>query len=96
MPSLHHKSREVTGMLGRVEGGEVSADILARQPAVGDKRGAGQLAATLECLDKLTKLAARLHEDFRAGQVEHLVDMIGARGGRYHMQGLVHLCKSLT
>ncbi len=38
--SLHHKRRKVAGVLGRVEGGEVSADILARQPAVGDKRGA--------------------------------------------------------
>lgn len=95
-PSLHHKCREVAGVLGRVGGGEVSADILARQPAVGDKRGAGQFSATLKRLDKFGKLATRLHEDFRPRQVEHPVDVIGTCGGRYHMQGLVHLGKSLT
>ena len=27
-PSLHHKRREVAGVLGRVERGEISADVL--------------------------------------------------------------------
>ena len=67
-------------MLGRVEGGEVSAGMLAGQPAVSDKRGAGQFSATFEHLDKLTKPAARLHEDFRARKVEHLIDVLDTRG----------------
>ena len=79
-PSLHHKRREEAGMLGRVEGGEVPADMFAGQPAVGDKRGAGQFSATLERLDNLAELAARLHEDFRPGQVEHPIDTVGTRG----------------
>ena len=79
-PSLHHKCREIAGMLGRVEGGEVSAGMLAGQPAVSDKRGAGQFSATFEHLDKLTKPAARLHEDFRARKVEHLIDVLDTRG----------------
>ena len=67
-------------MLGRVERSEVPTDMLAGQPAVSDKLGTRQLAATLESLDELAKPAARLHEDFRARKVEHLIDVLDTRG----------------